>query len=316
MRMAESRPGADGSRIILKANIPQKLLLVRKTTNLEWHGDAIRREVSAGRMPAEDLARLQRAHDEHYQTLDGLRSRLIARQLPFIEITRDTDWPAAESFGVVVTVGGDGTLLSASHKVLDDTVVVGIRSSRSSVGYLCAYGGDDLDSVVENLTSGGLKSQRVQRMMARIRRVGTPDDLTTEPVLNDFLYSNVNPAATTRYRLRLGTQVELQKSSGIWISTAVGSSAGIAGAGGQRLDWRDLRCQFRVREVFAGGKFVPGLTGGLFELTGGLFEIENRSERAFLALDGQHGEVPLFLGDKVLFCQAPQLNLAVAPGSR
>lgn len=293
-----------------------KLLLVRKTTNLEWHGDAIRREVDAGRMPPEDLARLQRAHDEHYETLDGLRSRLRGQQVPFTEITRDTEWPAAESFDAVLTVGGDGTLLSASHKIVDDTIVVGIRSSRSSVGYLCVYGGDELDAVVDDLLNRRLKTISVQRMLAKVRRAGSSDVYVSEPVLNDFLYSNVNPAATTRYRIRSGRKIELQKSSGIWIATAVGSSAGIAGAGGEKMSWSDQRCQFRVREVFAGGKIKPTMIQGFFDPAEELFEIENRSEKAFLALDGQHGEVPLILGDKILFCRAPHLVLAVGDHHR
>lgn len=294
---------------------PLKLLIVRKTTNLEWHGSAIRREVAAGRMPPEDLARLQRAHDEHYQTLDGLRVRLIGRQIPFVEITRDSEWPDLRQLDAIITVGGDGTLLSASHKVTDDTLTVGVRSSRSSVGHLCAYDGASLDELVDDLITGRCHGIRVARILARIQRVKTSDFLYTDPVLNDFLYCNVNPAATTRYRLRLvevgADHVEEQKSSGVWIATAVGSTAGIASAGGTPVDWGDRRMQFRVREVFSGGKVKPVKTSGFVDLTRDVFEIENRSERAFLALDGQHGEVPLGLGDVVRFCVAPELHLAV-----
>jgi len=292
-----------------------KLLIVRKTTNLEWHGSVIRREVAAGRMPPEDLARLQSAHDEHYQTLDGLRARLIGRQISFVEITRDSEWPDSRQFKAIITVGGDGTLLSASHKVTDETLTVGVRSSRSSVGHLCAYDGASLDELVDDLISGRCHGIRVARILARIQRVKTSDFLYTDPVLNDFLYCNVNPAATTRYRLRLveagADHVEEQKSSGIWIATAVGSTAGIASAGGTPVDWGDRRMQFRVREVFSGGKVKPVKTSGFVDLTHDVFEIENRSERAFLALDGQHGEVPLGLGDVVRFCVAPELHLAV-----
>ena len=288
------------------------LLVVRKTTNLEWHGGVIRREVAAGRMPAEDLARLQRAHDEHYQTLEGLRARLLSQQIAFVEITRESDWPRSQKFDAVVTVGGNGTLLAASHNVLDDTLTVGVRSSRSSVGHLCAYGGDSLDLLVEDLKGRRCRTSRVTRIKAMIRRAGSTDTLETEPVLNDFLYCNLNPAATTRYLLRINDHVEEQKSSGIWVATAVGSSAAIAGAGGQTVPWSDRRIQFRVREVFSGGRMKPDVTSGFFDPTKDTMEIENRSERAFLALDGQHGEVPLNLGDIVRFCAAPELVLAVA----
>ena len=292
-----------------------KILLVRKTTNLEWHGSVIRRQVAAGRMPLEDLGRLQRAHDEHYQTLDGLRARLIKAQIGFVEITRETDWPQSEQFDAVVTVGGDGTLLSASHKVLDDTLTIGVRSSRSSVGYLCAYDGATLDRFVSDLQGEHCQTLRVSRILAQVRRAGESNVVQTEPVLNDFLYSNLSPAATTRYCLRINGQIEEQKSSGIWISTAVGSSAAISAAGGQVMPWTDSRTQFRVREVFSGGKVKPVVTSGFFDPEKDTFEIENRSERAFLALDGQHGEVPLSLGDIIRFCRAPKLRLAQTPAS-
>ncbi len=292
-----------------------KILLVRKTTNLEWHGSVIRREVAAGRMPSEDLGRLQRAHDEHYQTLDGLRARLLKAHIDFVEITRETDWPQSEKFDAVVTVGGDGTLLSASHKVLDDTMTIGVRSSRSSVGYLCAYDGATLDRLVSDLQGKRCQTLRVSRILAQVRRAGVSEMVQTEPVLNDFLYSNLSPAATTRYCLRINDQVEEQKSSGIWIATAVGSSAAISAAGGQVVPWTDRRTQFRVREVFSGGKVKPAVTSGFFDALKDSFEIENRSERAFLALDGQHGEVPLNLGDIIRFCPAPELHLAQTPAS-
>ena len=290
-----------------------KILLVRKTTNLEWHGSVIRRQVAAGRMPLEDLGRLQRAHDEHYQTLDGLRARLLKAQIGFVEITRETDWPQSEKFDAVVTVGGDGTLLSASHKVLDDTLTIGVRSSRSSVGYLCAYDGATLDRFVSDLQGKNCQTLRVSRILAQVRRAGEANVLQTEPVLNDFLYSNLSPAATTRYCLRINDQIEEQKSSGIWIATAVGSSAAISAAGGQVMPWTDNRTQFRVREVFSGGKVKPVVTSGFFDPEKDTFEIENRSERALLALDGQHGEVPLNLGDIIRFCPAPKLHLAQTP---
>jgi NAD+ kinase len=297
-----------------KSHRVQRILLVRKTTNLEWHGGFFRREVAAGRIPASDLDRLQRAHDEHHQTLDGLRDRLRLAQIDFTEISRETEWPATsvgEKFDAVLTVGGDGTLLTASHKVLDSCMMVGVRSSRSSVGYLCAYDGAMLDRLVANFCDGQITATAVARIRAVVRPAGGGVQRSSAPVLNDFLYSNTNPAATTRYRLRLNDAVEDQKSSGIWISTATGSSAVISAAGGERVSHTDRRAQYKVREPFTGGKIKPKRTWGFFDPVQDVFEIENRCERAFLALDGQHGEVPLKLGDLARISAAPDLMLVL-----
>ena len=48
----------------------------------------------------------------------------------------------------------------------------------------------------------------------------------TVAVINDVLIAHKNPAATSRYLLELNKTKEEQRSSGIWIATPMGSTAG------------------------------------------------------------------------------------------
>ena len=284
--------------------------MVRKTTNLEWYGSYLRTQVDKGRLPQTDLDVLEAANAEHYAALALLREQLGALKFNWTEVQREEEWPQHQGFDVVITVGGDGTLLAASHHLGEGPLVVGIRSSGTSVGHLCAGGSNEIRSIVQNLAERRSRVRRVSRLVAEITRVsGESEVLRTCPVLNDFLFTNVNPAATTRYRLRLGDRVEEQKSSGIWISTATGSTAAIQAAGGHPQKPEDRCFQYAVRELFRIGTPSPQLSRGLFDPDQLDLEIENRSEHAMLALDGQHGHVALGLADRIVFKRGPDLQI-------
>ena len=124
------------------------------------------------------------------------------------------------------------------------------------------------------------------------------------------LFANISPAATTRYTLRLGERKEEQKSSGIWISTAAGSTAAISAAGGTVFPILDERCQFFIRELYS----PPDNEGellrkGIFNPDNDRLAIENHCEKAMLATDGQHGFIRLEFGDRIHFKKGPKLKL-------
>lgn len=285
------------------------VLIVTKTTNYELHGVVIEAKVAAGRVPPDAVQRLKTAHDEHYQTLARLRAALNKAKIKFEETSRDSAKPWPVNRDAVITVGGDGTLLAATHQMAAGGLIVGLRSSVSSVGYLCAAGPDEVEAMVKSLLERNLVTRRVHRLAARVHKIDTGETITTEPVLNDFLYTNANPAATTRYQIRFGKATEVHRSSGIWVATAAGSTAAILAAGGQRLEADDERAQFRVRELYLLGHTRPSLAGGIFDWGTEDLEIENRCPSAILALDGQHGVVDLVYGDQIRFMPAAPIDL-------
>jgi NAD+ kinase len=285
------------------------VLIVTKTTNYELHGSVVEAKVEQGRMGADVLERLRSAHTEHYQTLTRLREALKRAGTPFDEVSRHAADPWSRTYDAVVTVGGDGTLLAASHHMGRGGVVFGVRSSTSSVGFLCCAGPDGVDKVVDALRKGVWQCDEVHRVTADVTRVDSGVIEPTMPVLNDFLYTNANPAATTRYKLTVKDKVETHRSSGIWVATGVGSTAAILAAGGERRPRHDALIQYRVRELYRLGNEVPTLAGGLLDLDKEPLVVENRCVQALLALDGQHGVVELAYGDTVTFRRAATLKL-------
>ena len=287
-----------------------RCLIVTKPTNLEQHGDVVKAQIERGQLPKSGLEELEEAHNEHYYSLQTVRTCLAAQGIDFTEISRGDRWPSMEGINFVMSVGGDGTLLSAGHHINDDTQVIGIRSSNSSVGYLCAGGSDDIDEIIANFNQNALRTITCARLMASIYYAEEDQERYTVPVLNDFLFANHNPSATTRYIIHWGNMSEVHKSSGVWVSTATGSTAGIRAAGGIVMDREDMQFQYRVRELYQGQENSAKLTSGFFDPDRYQFNLENRNEAAVLALDGQRGVIPLRFGDRIRFERAPSLRIA------
>lgn len=263
-------------------------------------------------MPEEDFNRIKLAHEEHQQALSKMRSALREAGLEYKDVNVDQeDWAPESDTKFVITLGGDGTLLAASHRVQTNKIVlIGIRSSGTSVGYLCVGGVDRIENILSDMGSGQLKIFESSRLEVEVFPADGSPSYKTPPALNDFLYSNSNPAATTKYRLSLGGQSETHKSSGLWVSTAVGSSAGIHAAGGVIMPKDDKKFQFVVRELMRGVGRSFNLVKGFFDPDESTLVIENRCENAIVAADGNHGVTQINWGDKLRFHRATPILIA------
>jgi NAD+ kinase len=294
---------------------PMRVLIVTKITNYELHGLSTEAKVARGVVSKDALERLKSAHSEHYHTLKLLKLRLDEAGIDYGQISREKQRSPSDPDATVITIGGDGTMLAASHQMPFGGRLIGMKSSHSSVGYLCCVGPGDEDKLVQALIKGTVKTQAIPRLKAAIRRTESGNQVMTDTILNDFLYANANPAATTRYRLNYGTESELHRSSGIWIATGVGSTAAIFAAGGEKRPHTESLAQYRVRELYRLSNPPSNCDGGLFNPENETFEIENRCQDAILALDGQHGVEVLHYGDRVSFLPAHPIDLAKSIGN-
>jgi NAD+ kinase len=103
--------------------------------------------------------------------------------------------------------------------------------------------------------------------------------------------------------------MEGQKSSGIWVSTATGSTAAINAAGGVTMPIDSRHLQYCVREIMRSGAPKYSLVGGVYDPDLLQLAIENRNENGMLALDGQHGVIELALGDWIHINRGPDLKI-------
>lgn len=285
-----------------------QVLLLKKRTSSAIQRESLLALGRRGVLPSIYTEEMELADMEHIDTLHLVQDILQEATCQVTEIYPTDPWPSG-NYDFVVTLGGDGTVLHASHFLPDSKItIVGIRSSRSSIGKLCAFDYRDLTRFAHCLHRGKIVRVELKRLQAEItcNRGGTSK--TSNAVLNDFLYTNTNPAAMTRYIINFDGIWESHKSSGIWVSTPAGSSAAVLAAGGRTTDFAGSAFQFRIRELYqtSGNKIV----GQEFNLQRQKLTVYSLCDQALLSLDGQHRALPLKYGDTIEFKPAPPISIA------
>ncbi len=246
------------------------------------------------------VSRMRRAHDDHEGTVTEVREAIdaIGAHAKFFEGSRSTlPIDAKDGCDLVVTVGGDGTLLAASHQIGHETPVLGINSAPAdSVGFFCGAQKGRVLEALRGAMSGTLPRVELARM-----RVECNDTVVHDRVLNEALFCHEIPAGTSRYILRVTsargeTLGEEQKSSGVWIGPAAGSTAAQRSAGGRVLPLTSKRIQFVVREPYVPRGERLRLLRGVVE-DGGTIELLCKMRAAKVFLDGVHIVRDVGLGD-------------------
>lgn len=237
------------------------------------------------------VSRLKQSHEEHEATLrevedalDQLGAEVVFRGGPRARVPQRTD--------LVITVGGDGTLLAASHLLGEGIPLLGINSAPGhSVGFFCGATRGDLVRTIERALAGELTRTELTRM-----RVELNGRCLHARVLNEALFCHASPAATSRYILKLSAGEEDQRSSGLWVGPAAGSTAAQKSAGGRILALQSDKLQYVVREPYtpAGGHFryARGLVGASEKLV-----LRSKMREAKVFLDGHRIVHSVTLGD-------------------
>lgn len=228
------------------------------------------------------VAYVQSAHDEHMDSMKRAKVALRAMGVRAHFRYRCSE-AMMETYDLVITLGGDGTLLWTSHFVGAGVPVVAVNSApASSVGYFAAGDRTHLEDTLEMAVCDKLKPTRLSRM-----RVTVDAEPISNRVLNDILYSHSCPAATTRYEITHRGRTERHRSSGIWAGPAAGSTAAQRSAGGKVLPIASKRVQFVVREPYESPGERVMLSSGLCN-DGEKLTIRSQMQRGRIFVDGAH----------------------------
>lgn len=246
------------------------------------------------------VANVMAGHAEHAETVAEVKRALESSGALVTRVGRWKDGLDADDFDLVVTVGGDGTLLHAAQNV-GATPVLAVNSSPStSVGFFCGARKGRVLAALEQAVAGKLKRAYLTRM-----RVIVNGELVSSRVLNDALFCHRSPAATSRYILELGDIHEEQKSSGFWVGPAAGSTAGQRSAGGDVLPLTSRSLQLIVREPYR-PKGVPYRLSTVRVSPGDRLRVRSKSRQMRMYLDGPDNIVQIGLGDVVEFTHSPE----------
>lgn len=236
------------------------------------------------------VSRLKQSHDDHESTMQEVEAALA--ELGAEIVFRGGPQPSIPRADLVVTVGGDGTLLDASHLVGSRPLLLGINSAPgSSVGFFCGGVKGSVKSTLARALGGELRKSTLARM-----RVELNGKLIHGRILNEALFCHASPGATSRYILGVGRGEEEQRSSGIWIGPAAGSTAAQRSAGGTVLPLESHRLQFVVREPYIPAGKAYRHARGLIE-PGKTLSLRSKMREARVFLDGSRIIHSVTLGD-------------------
>jgi NAD+ kinase len=238
---------------------------------------------------------MKAAHEAHEATLREVEAAILRLGIEPRHV-EDPHRPfATQGARLVMTVGGDGTLLSASHQV-QGVPILGVNSAPGfSVGFFCGATPGTVDETLARFLDGGLPSVTLTRM--EVLRNGR---VVSGRVLNDALLCHSCPAATSRYILELGGRVEEQRSSGFWVGPAAGSTAAQRSAGGQVLPLDSEDLQVVVREPYTPQGRPLELIRELIP-PGNSMVVRSKLYDGKLFMDGPNESEPVTLGDVLEF---------------
>ncbi|KAH9543524.1 hypothetical protein CY35_13G069700 [Sphagnum magellanicum] len=281
------------------------------------------------------IGNLQDRHRVHEHTLQVCRQVLDHRQsyIQYETRIRDQLEHPIHNMDLVITIGGDGTLLQASHYLDNSIPILGVNSdptltseveekldefdaTRSS-GHLCAATAGNFEQVLDEILEG-------TREPVKLRRISTFVDgiKVSSPALNDVLVAHPNPAAVSRCTFSIlreetgkqRTPVIHSRSSGLRICTAAGSTAAMKSAGGDVMPLSSTDLQYMVREPNTPHPKYKDFLRGWIRADEALY-LNWRCRQGMVYFDGSHLCHPIKFGSKIEISsfKAPALQIFMVP---
>ncbi|XP_072993391.1 probable NADH kinase isoform X1 [Typha latifolia] len=262
----------------------------------------------------------------HKDTINFCQSVLQRKSLDWKPLLRNHLSHPMCNADLVITVGGDGTLLQASHFLDGSIPVLGVNSDPTrleevdelndefdatrSTGYLCAATAGNFEQVLDEILEGHKHPTELARLSVNLHG----QQLSTF-ALNDILVSHPCPASVSRFSFRIKSECQRSlhlvncRSSGLRVSTAAGSTAAMLSAGGFPMPISSHDLQYMVREpIFPRATDVP-LMHGLVKPDQSM-HVAWYSQEGVVYIDGSHVFYSIQHGDIIeISTEAPILKV-------
>lgn len=149
---------------------------------------------------------------------------------PLVEIGSVPLAQLVEEVELVISLGGDGTLLTAARALADkNTPLLGINLGR--LGFLADVSFDDFESYIDEVVSGRYSVE--ERFFIEGRFYRDDELLSTNIALNDIILHSHESANMIEYEVSSGGHlVHVQRSDGVIVTTPTGSTAYALSGGG------------------------------------------------------------------------------------
>ncbi|MBC8000149.1 MAG: NAD(+)/NADH kinase [Leptolyngbya sp.] len=260
------------------------ILVVSKVTEFEKicarDGDPLRALLDRD---DSSVARIKLAHREHAHTLEQVeksfggcvRYEVIRRS----ELAQKV---AAKQYDLIVTVGGDGTIIDVAHYA-GSVPILGVNSSKStSHGHFCLADAEDIGKVLQHILNGDLAPKSLSSLAVTIN--GKP---VAERVFNEILICDSEIGETSRYSVEIQGEVERQRSDGFFIGTASGSTGWMHSYGADSLPITDNSIQYNSRGLIRTPDSSFCLDRGRLKSSDQIV-VRSHMKSGILLLDGLH----------------------------
>lgn len=207
-----------------------------------------------------------------------------------------------------------------------------------SHGALCMASALDIEERLPKVLYGEAQDNLKLRTRICCKVKSTFSETKLVPALNDLLIANPSPAAVSRFRMGWLSKHEDESpkkqhygtitrfagepydvahslnvwSSGLWVSTATGSTAAMKAAGGQPMDQNSADLQYLIRDHMMENStedLDAGVNNGMV-LPDQKMHLRWNSQKGRIFIDGSHLTHNLELGDEILIDnQAPPLPM-------
>jgi NAD+ kinase len=229
--------------------------------------------------------------DERTAALVEVADRMSCRVASGPEVAAGAD--------VLVVLGGDGTILAASHLVDRPVPVLGVNFG--SLGFLTEITMPELYPTLEGVLRGDYKFEERRMLHARVKQRDTAD--TTGDVLNDVVVTKAALSRIIEFDVAIdGLFVSAFRADGLIVSSPTGSTAYNLAAGGPILH--------PTLDAVVLTPISPHKLANRPLVVSDRSSIEVRlraghESDAHLTLDGQRG-FPLRAGDSVTITRSPR----------
>ncbi|PUZ70413.1 hypothetical protein GQ55_2G228000 [Panicum hallii var. hallii] len=264
----------------------------------------------------------------HKDTIDLCQSILQHKSLDWTSVQRNNFSQPIRDVDLVITVGGDGTLLRASHFLDSSVPILGVNSdptcakevdeltdefdARRSTGYLCAATAGNFEQILDATLDGSRRPSELSRISMKLNGIQLPTY-----ALNDILVSHPCPASVSRFSFRkrsnTGESSHLIncRSSGLRVSTAAGSTAAMLSAGGFVMPLSSRELQYMIREPISPTDADKPLLHGLVKQEQHMLVVWYNQEGA-VYFDGSHVVHSIQHGDTLeISSYAPTLKVVL-----
>ena len=264
----------------------KKILLVYKNSHKIFQNDQMSHLIQRHQK------QVQESKKEEKESISIVKDILEKENIDYEEKTMEETFNEKD-YELVLTLGGDGTFLKTAQNI-NNKIVIGINTALDySVGYFCSGNKNNFYRIIKQYKNKELKTKKIPRIEFQYQ-----GDNKKYYFINDILISNNNPGRMSRYIIEVNNQIEEQKGSGIWISSALGSSAAIISAGGQRINKKEKLYQYKPRELYYG-------KSNIYQLVGGILQSENKirivslMKKGMIYMDGAYKQYPFTYGMEI-----------------